>query len=337
MGSLTFASGAVEAADDVASGRPDIATSVIDAGTTVKLSGPTDNQVNFAAVTGTLTLQNSSSFDGQISGFGGEHRIDLADVFFGTSTTLAYSNQDNDSGTTLTVSDGTNTASLVLLGQYLVSHFAVSSDGNGGTFITDSLPPAATVANGAGVDGGSANSAAAPAGVLASNNSSAATGMLSATVEHVAPEITNGLVMAYSMSTGAFAVGTTTLDPAVLSGGNAFASVSTTPDPALSSEGDSFAFVANAGSSNGNPVANIIPQNSGLTNTGATGGATSDPAGPPLNTWQQNVALMSNYLASTFPAGTFGASGSQDTGASLSTPVQGALAAQVLADHQNSS
>jgi hypothetical protein len=162
MGSLTFASGAVEAADDVASGSPDIATSVIDAGTTVKLSGPTDNQVNFAAVTGTLTLQNSSSFDGQISGFGGEDRIDLADVFFGTSTTLAYSNQGNDSGTTLTVSDGVNLVNINLIGNYTIGNFILGEDGGGGTLVYDRP----IVAN-----GGALASTPADANVLGGNNS----------------------------------------------------------------------------------------------------------------------------------------------------------------------
>src|SRR5580704_17689615 len=162
MGSLTFASGAVEAADDVASGSPDIATSVIDAGTTVKLSGPTDNQVNFAAVTGTLTLQNSSSFDGQISGFGGEDRIDLADVFFGTSTTLAYSNQGNDSGTTLTVSDGVNLVNINLIGNYTIGNFILGEDGGSGTLVYDRP----IVAN-----GGALESTPADANVLGGNNS----------------------------------------------------------------------------------------------------------------------------------------------------------------------
>ena len=37
---------------------------------------------------------------------------------------------------TLTVTDGVNTASIMLLGQYMASEFTAASDGNGGTLIT---------------------------------------------------------------------------------------------------------------------------------------------------------------------------------------------------------
>jgi len=40
----------------------------------------------------------------------------------------------------LTVSDGTNTANLALLGQYTAASFAMATDGSGGTLIHD--PPA---------------------------------------------------------------------------------------------------------------------------------------------------------------------------------------------------
>ena len=182
-----------------------------------------------------------------------------------------------------------------------------------------------------------ANSTATQAGVLNIDNSSASPVMLSAAAEQASPEITAGLVMAYSMSDTAFAVATATPDPAASSGGNAFAVVTTaTPNPAPSSGGDGFV-VANAGLSSGNPVANITTQNSGLVSVGATGSAMPDPAVPLQNTWQQNLSLMGNYMASTFPPQAATDSGSADPAASLTTPAQGALAAQALADHQKSS
>jgi len=337
MGSLTFANGSVQPVDDVSSGDANAAGFVVNDGMTVEVSGPSDQQVTFAAATGTLALDNSSSFSGQISGFGGGDQIDFADIFFGASTTLAFSAQGNDLGTTLTVSDGTDTASLVLFGQYLASDFAISSDGHGGTLITDPLPPAPTVASGPTVVSDGANSAATQAGALNINNSSASPAMLSAAVEQAPPEITAGLVMAYSMSDTAFAVATATPDPAASSGGNAFAVVTTaTPNPAPSSGGDGFV-VTNAGLSSGNPVANITTQNSGLVSVGAADGAMPDPAAPLQNTWQQNLSLMGNYIASTFPPQASTDSGSPDPATSLTTPAQGALAAQVLADHQSSS
>jgi hypothetical protein len=58
--------------------------------------------------------------------------LNLADLAFGTNS--------NNTGGTLTVSDGTNTANLALLGQYTAASFAMATDGSGGTLIHD--PPA---------------------------------------------------------------------------------------------------------------------------------------------------------------------------------------------------
>ena len=338
MGSLTFANGSVQPVDDVTSGDANAAGFVVDDGMTFEVSGPSDQQVTFAAATGTLDLDNPSSFSGQISGFGGGDQIDLADIFFGASTTLAYSAQGNDLGTTLTVSDGTDTANLVLFGQYLASDFAISNDGHGRTLITEPLPPAPTVANGTGVGSDGAVSAAAQAAVLTSSISSTPSEMPSAMAEQVPAEITAGLMTNSSFNGDAFAVVTAaTPDQAPSSGGSAFASVTTvTPDSAPSSGGDAFAFVTNAGLSSGNPVANVTTQNSGVVSVGAAGGAMPDPAAPLQNTWQQNLALMGNYMASTFPPQNSTDTGSPDPAASLSASAQGTLAAQVLADHKNS-
>jgi hypothetical protein len=335
MGSLTFANGSVQPVDDLASGDANAAAFVVDDGMTAKLSGPSDQQVTFAAATGTLDLDNASSFDGQISGFGGADQIDLSDIFFGASTTLAYSAQGNDLGTTLTVSDGTDTANLVLFGQYMASDFAISSDSHGGTLITEPLPPTPTVANGTGVGSDGAVSAAAQAAVLMSSISSTPAGMPSAMAEQVTPEITAGLMMSSGFNADGFAGATAaTPDQVPSSGGTGFASVTTaTPDLAPSSGGDGFGFVTNAGLSSGNPVADVTTQNSGLVSVGAAGGATPGPAGPLQNTWQQNLALMGNYMASTFPPQAATDSGSPDPAASLTAPAQGTLAAQVLADH----
>jgi len=204
--------------------------------------------------------------------------------------------------------------------------------------MTDPLPRASTVANGFGPDSNGANAAAAQAGALNINSSSATPVTSSPMAEQAPPETTAGLVWAYPMSDAAFGVVTaTTHGTAPPSGGNAFGSVTTTmPDAGPSSGGDGFV-VTNAGLSNGNPVANITTQNSGLVSVGAAGGATPDPATPLQNTWQQNLALMGNYMASTFPPQNSTDSGSLDPAASLTTHAQGALAAQVLADHRNSS
>jgi hypothetical protein len=105
--------------------------------------------VTFAARgDGMLKLDASASFKPgfvSITGFGGNDKIDLADIAFGPHTTLAvaafHSNPAtlpaSPAGDILAVSDGTHTARLLLIGQHTAASFAMASDGHGGTLITD--------------------------------------------------------------------------------------------------------------------------------------------------------------------------------------------------------
>jgi hypothetical protein len=89
---------------------------------------------------GTLKLDQSMAFGAAtIAGFGVPDHLDLADIAFGSSTTLGLVEAGSNSSGTLTVSDGTHTASLLLLGQYTAGQFTTASDGAGGTLISD--PP----------------------------------------------------------------------------------------------------------------------------------------------------------------------------------------------------
>jgi len=63
--------------------------------------------------------------------------IDLADITAGANATLTYSG-DNSPGI-LTVSDGIQSVSITLLGNYMASSFVAQSDGHGGTIVHD--PP----------------------------------------------------------------------------------------------------------------------------------------------------------------------------------------------------
>src|SRR4029079_7587898 len=90
---------------------------------------------------GLLQLDDSVNFNGSIANFDAADQIALADIAFGANTTLAYTDAGNNSGT-LTVTDGTNTANITLLGQYVAADFALSAFGGGGTLITD--PPSNT-------------------------------------------------------------------------------------------------------------------------------------------------------------------------------------------------
>jgi hypothetical protein len=89
----------------------------------------------FAGKTGTLVLDEASEFDGKVSGFSGQDHLDLADIGFGAHSTLGYAANGSNGGT-LTVSDGTHTANIALLGNYIASSFTLTSDGHGGSLIT---------------------------------------------------------------------------------------------------------------------------------------------------------------------------------------------------------
>jgi autotransporter passenger strand-loop-strand repeat protein len=89
---------------------------------------------------GTLTLDAAGDFGAVISGFAKPDQLDLSAIAFGSGTTLSFTEASNNSSGTLTVTDGTHTDNLTLLGQYTAAQFNLASDGNGGTLVTD--PPA---------------------------------------------------------------------------------------------------------------------------------------------------------------------------------------------------
>ena len=66
----------------------------------------------------------------------GQDAIDFADINFAMVQKPSYSG--NSLGGTLTVTDGTHTANIALLGNYMASSFVASSDGHGGSLMTDS-------------------------------------------------------------------------------------------------------------------------------------------------------------------------------------------------------
>ena len=105
-----------------------------------ELFGPSSVNVTFASgATGSLILDASSQFTGTIAGLNSSepfNKIDLADIAFGSNTTVTYLASSADTGT-LTVSDGTNTANIALLGQYSPTSFHIASDGHGGTTVVD--------------------------------------------------------------------------------------------------------------------------------------------------------------------------------------------------------
>jgi len=114
----------------------------IGAGETLELASAFSGQVSFAAPTGILKLLNSESFAGTVAGMSGQDAIDFADINPTEVQQPTYSG--TSAGGTLTVTDGTHSANIALLGNYIASTFVASSDGHGGTNIVD---PQQTSAN----------------------------------------------------------------------------------------------------------------------------------------------------------------------------------------------
>ena len=72
------------------------------------------------------TIQNFSVLDG----------IDLTSVTFSAHPTLGFSEDASNTFGTLSVTDGTHAATLLLLGQYAAAGFQTTSDGGTGTLVT---------------------------------------------------------------------------------------------------------------------------------------------------------------------------------------------------------
>jgi hypothetical protein len=133
-GSATNASvgtGATASADS----SYDVGPVAIGEGETVELGTAYSGMVTFLADSGILQLDNASSFAGTVSGLAGHDSLDLRDIAVSADASLSYLST-GDSGGTLRVGDGTHTANLALLGNYMAGSFITTSDGQGGTLIT---------------------------------------------------------------------------------------------------------------------------------------------------------------------------------------------------------
>ncbi|BCG93589.1 beta strand repeat-containing protein [Mesorhizobium sp. 131-2-1] len=92
--------------------------------------------VTFATdAAGILRLDDSFDFSGKIGGMTSDDKIDLGDISFGAGTSAAYQVDQDGSGGTLTVTDGTHNATLHLLGVYDANSFALADDGAGRTVV----------------------------------------------------------------------------------------------------------------------------------------------------------------------------------------------------------
>jgi hypothetical protein len=133
---------------------PASGTVTIDSGKTLDISGASAATVSFTnsnGTTGELVLDNSQAFTGQIVGFAGDgtlansDTIDLQDINFAKLNTETYVQNAAGTGGTLTLSDGTNTASLNFSGNHVSENFKFLSDGNGGTDLADNAGTASNI------------------------------------------------------------------------------------------------------------------------------------------------------------------------------------------------
>jgi hypothetical protein len=104
---------------------------------------------------GMMVLDTPANFtNAVVAGFGAGDQIDFGDIGFtggtpgkkGAKGEVTFKEALSNMSGTLTVTDGTHTANITLLGQYTAAGFTATSDGHGGTIITGVLP-SATVAN----------------------------------------------------------------------------------------------------------------------------------------------------------------------------------------------
>jgi hypothetical protein len=118
-------------------------------GGTLLAAGAFSENVTFLSTTGVLELAHSLTYTGTITGFSktGTNSIDLNDIAFAAATTKATYSGTTASGI-LTVTDGSHTAKIILVGNYTLSAFTLSTDGHGGTRVVDpaTLPAAHAVA-----------------------------------------------------------------------------------------------------------------------------------------------------------------------------------------------
>ena len=106
-------------------------------GATVEITGPYSGGMTFAGSSGVLQIDHASDFTGTVAGLAGPQDIfDFLDIDPAKVHTPTLNNATS-SGGILNVTDGTHSANIALIGNYLASTFVPASDGHGGTAVHD--------------------------------------------------------------------------------------------------------------------------------------------------------------------------------------------------------
>jgi hypothetical protein len=139
-------------------------TATISGAATLEFAAASAETISFAAgSTGTLKLDDSASFTGSVSGLTTTTYIELADLPWAQGQmTATFSG--NTSGGKLTVSDGTGSDTINLVGDYTQSSWNLSQGSNGDTLVVD--PPLSSVGNMPQSTAGNMTAFPAPTAVL---------------------------------------------------------------------------------------------------------------------------------------------------------------------------
>lgn len=98
-------------------------------------------KITFSGQGGRLRIDSADQFAAGVSGFTGSDEINLGSISAVAGTTVSFSGTSTQG--TVTVTDGTHTASIHLFGQYVASGFHLNADNtHGGSALTYTPPPA---------------------------------------------------------------------------------------------------------------------------------------------------------------------------------------------------
>ena len=148
-GSLWANGGAIDVRGEV--GGHGSAT--IDGSGTLVFGGAADTDVGFAAgAAGGLTLAHGAGFGGTIAGLNADDVVHLGDIAYSAATQVAYQASATGTSGRLTVSDGTHTAELTLIGRYAADAFQLGADANGQARVVNTATDPATVLGTSGAD-----------------------------------------------------------------------------------------------------------------------------------------------------------------------------------------
>jgi hypothetical protein len=129
-------------------------TVAVAAGTLVITNAGAAEKVTFKGQGGTLELDQSQTYAGKVTGFSltGQTTLDLRDIGFVAPDEATFSGTSTSG--VLTVTDGTHTAHITLVGDYLGATFTAASDGNGGVDVVAASAQTPSVAHFAGAMAG---------------------------------------------------------------------------------------------------------------------------------------------------------------------------------------